>query len=424
MSHRAEPYSTHWTGTGGGQSVCRHFLQGKCTFGEACSFKHEGSAPGAMPVQGVQMDDERPVCRHFLEGKCTYAEACRFSHDAPGFQPPGSDLGHKPVDGQRPVCRHFLEGKCTYGAACSFSHEGIPMTASFAGPSPAVNADERPVCRHFLEGKCTFGDLCRFSHDAPRGPIFNSQGAEKTAVADDRSVCRHFLEGKCTFGDACRFSHALPGAHSSWGFPVDERPVCRHFLEGKCTYGHDCRFSHDAMAGRQEPWRAQPAPMKPLPLPFRLGSGLDGITIGLQLWASKDFPKGAAFSAIDSGKEETVRLERPEPGVSGTQGLWETVDNAGDRGGYRRQSQHCNWTVFLQDEDLSEDLILLGDAQNIAARSGPHFVGAGELGDWKNGVEFPQEEGSVVFCGCPSSQKNSWNLGLGAALGWYSSGMA
>eukprot|EP00913_Durusdinium_trenchii_P030137 g28239.t1 len=120
---------------------------------------------------------------------------------------------------------------------------------------------------------CTFGDLCRFSHDAPRGPIFNSQGAEKTAVADDRSVCRHFLEGKCTFGDACRFSHALPGAHSSWGFPVDERPVCRHFLEGKCTYGHDCRFSHDAMAGRQEPWRAQPAPMKPLPLPFRIPAG-------------------------------------------------------------------------------------------------------------------------------------------------------
>ncbi|CAE7536055.1 HUA1, partial [Symbiodinium sp. CCMP2592] len=164
------------------------------TFGDFQSFQRPA------PVE------DRSVCRHFLEGKCNYGDACRFSHAGFPLTPPVLQpepfmpaLSGTPAN-DRSVCRHFLEGKCTYGNACRFSHQGSAEDSTAWPAAPSAKVVERPTCRHFLEGKCSYGDACRFSHED--GLVNDAQ-----PTVDDRSVCRHFLEGKCTYGSACRFLH-------------------------------------------------------------------------------------------------------------------------------------------------------------------------------------------------------------------------
>ncbi|CAE7431123.1 HUA1 [Symbiodinium natans] len=251
-------------------------VEGRCNFGDACSFSHEVafSPPPAIRIPQSQpppQPGERDVCRHFLEGRCTYGDLCAFRHPAPA---PAVDPS---------ICRHFLEGKCNYGDACRFSHGGpaqVPVVVTTAPlppkpkpmvPPTAVVPDDRP-CRHFLEGRCTFGDACRFSHQVDVQQL--EPPGEPTALADDRSICRHFLAGKCNYGDACRFSHGdglVTGLAAELAPAVDDRfvgkpfqeggSICRHFLEGKCNYGDACRFLHTGAPQAAQPqWPAAKVP--------------------------------------------------------------------------------------------------------------------------------------------------------------------
>jgi len=280
--------------------VCRHFLQGKCTYGDGCGFSHQGKhAPHAAPLPTGTADD-RSICRHFLEKKCTFGDLCRFSHEVTALTaPPGSKH-----EDDRSICRHFLEGKCNYGDLCRFSHEVhellAPVPVQAVSQDSTMRGDDRSICRHFLEGKCNYGDLCRFSHEVHEllAPVpVQAVSQDSTMRGDDRSICRHFLEGKCNYGDQCRFSHgqessllagpmtvddrSFPCRHQTvpQGAPsnLDDRPQCRHFLEGRCTYGDMCRFRHggESCAAPALPaafaaqHRAAPAPMRPQPMDDR-----------------------------------------------------------------------------------------------------------------------------------------------------------
>lgn len=288
----------------GDSSLCRHFLQGKCTYGNDCSFSHGPPAPS--PRDGGRGPSS--ICRHFLEGKCTYGDSCQFSHAAaaprptmaarpsipaarpsiPAARPPMAYSPPPVVEPESSVCRHFLEGKCSYGDSCRFTHHvAVSRQPSFRALPPPVVEDPRSVCRHFLEGKCTYGDQCRFSHDAGPPPRMTpsyarSAGAPTRASSDNgvpkTRVCRHFLEGKCTYGDQCSFLHeaverpeqqeeldlimAELAEGGLEGFIEEEKvgTACRHFLAGKCTYGDDCRFSHTtgAVRGSQVDGRSRP----------------------------------------------------------------------------------------------------------------------------------------------------------------------
>mmetsp|Transcript_45640 Transcript_45640/g.74115 ORF Transcript_45640/g.74115 Transcript_45640/m.74115 type:complete len:449 (-) Transcript_45640:23-1369(-) len=247
----------------GPSKSCRHFAAGRCTFGAACTFRHDGAPPGQMPFLGemdtpagfaraVPSGGKTTPCRHFLMGKCTYGDACTFSHGpapgAPMITPGGSSA----------TCRHFLEGKCSYGDQCKFGH-GFPAPAAYFAPSsvfhfaaPAPIQESRPVCRHFQQGKCSYGNACTFSHGMPQ-PAFQAPQMMRSAAPGDAPMCRHFLEGKCNFSDTCRFSHGFVAPQQAFFAPAPQQvsaggssAVCRHFLEGKCNYGAECKYSHAA----------------------------------------------------------------------------------------------------------------------------------------------------------------------------------
>lgn len=243
---------------------CRHFLAGRCSFGASCQFSHGGAeqavAPGGADAggsffagagaNGARSDE---VCRHFAQGRCTYGAACTFRHDgmaavASVAQVKGSPhfgKGYMPMPVQfmapqfqmnRPPCRHFELGKCTYGDACTFSH-GVQDAA---GGEP---------CRHFQMGRCTYESNCRFSHAAPGG--YGAHGgkgvrgfpqqfvmmapAPHPFMQPDSTVCRHFSMGRCTFGESCKYSHdqsPADAAHFAMPAPVfgkDGKQPCRHF---------------------------------------------------------------------------------------------------------------------------------------------------------------------------------------------------
>merc|ERR1712136_507459 len=121
--------------------------------------------------------EPRPsLCRHWVEGKCQFGDACRFSHEGPGNvqDPLFALVPESPVEQRsKPVCRHFLNGRCSFGDQCGFSHDATVEELSFAPVFDAIPpASEfllRPpsggVCRHWLEGRCSYGDACRFPHE-------------------------------------------------------------------------------------------------------------------------------------------------------------------------------------------------------------------------------------------------------------------
>ncbi|CAE8639714.1 unnamed protein product [Polarella glacialis] len=73
--------------------TCRHYLLGRCNMGETCRFRHDGDTSeqemadilaelnGGATLDGFVQKDAGP-CRHFLAGKCNFGDGCRFTHDA------------------------------------------------------------------------------------------------------------------------------------------------------------------------------------------------------------------------------------------------------------------------------------------------------------------------------------------------------
>eukprot|EP00930_Biecheleria_cincta_P041250 TRINITY_DN28249_c0_g1_i1.p1 TRINITY_DN28249_c0_g1~~TRINITY_DN28249_c0_g1_i1.p1 ORF type:complete len:410 (+),score=47.26 TRINITY_DN28249_c0_g1_i1:109-1338(+) len=241
-----------------GDAVCRHFLQGKCEYGDACRFSHVADSSGVSPLIAEPRlprvpDANGSLCRHFLQGKCEYGDNCNFSHGkaVASFRHASAVAS---VSASASICRHFVQGKCEYGDKCNFSHGEtvVPMPVRRAWPSPVTQVTlptqaTGDACRHFLVGKCNYAD-CRFVHAMP----------EPEPVERSGELCRHFQEGKCTYGDQCRFSHgsvvsSYAPVRSGAIMPQQEpagtlRAICRHFLAGRCTMGDACRFSHEGEA--------------------------------------------------------------------------------------------------------------------------------------------------------------------------------
>jgi len=145
-------------GLKGSPGPCRHYAMGRCTYGGACQFTHDGevnlSAPGVSILQAGLMRKARSAtpCKHFMAGKCTFGDECGFTHsDASAFPlaaaPQMQDMFLAPAQVSavnfvgafevKGACRHFLQGKCTYGDACQFAHT---LSGDLTGLSAGASA--------------------------------------------------------------------------------------------------------------------------------------------------------------------------------------------------------------------------------------------------------------------------------------------
>jgi len=74
----SKDYERAWNGYDK-KDVCRHWLKGKCTFGNNCVFAHELRVT-SYTVDVLTNVKEEDICRHFLLGRCTYGKSCSFLH--------------------------------------------------------------------------------------------------------------------------------------------------------------------------------------------------------------------------------------------------------------------------------------------------------------------------------------------------------
>ncbi|KAK8813127.1 hypothetical protein WA158_002719 [Blastocystis sp. Blastoise] len=87
---------------------CIFFLQGNCTKGDNCPFRHYAPAR-----------DATQLCKFYKTRSCTKPD-CPYLH-----------LDSIPAFAKKKIpCVHFFNGYCSKGDKCPFSHDGIPPPAS------------------------------------------------------------------------------------------------------------------------------------------------------------------------------------------------------------------------------------------------------------------------------------------------------
>lgn len=257
--------------------VCQHWQAGKCDYGNACSFRHDGAGAlsGRPPPSGraglqaspyVQMPPRAlPALHQAAPTACGSAELIQANQAlatlgidlssllqaaASPLQVPQMQAAHDPQTAMEEM--QLLEN---LGLAQIAQGPAAPAAGlSMGGKS------SRP-CNHWSQFKCEYGDACRFSHDgpggaSPKGPFpggsFSQQMAMPRADMEpvpsqgagtkrDR-VCAHWTNYKCNYGDTCSFKHeglggVLGGGVAGEGGAFAAAPL----QEGE--FGQSVRFS-------------------------------------------------------------------------------------------------------------------------------------------------------------------------------------
>ncbi len=87
----------------------------------------------------------RFMCRDFLRGKCSRGDACRYSHSKPGKpgspRPPHKGRSMSPVSKESGICFYYAKGRCTRDK-CPYKHER-PAAPAEAVAAPAESSTQR-----------------------------------------------------------------------------------------------------------------------------------------------------------------------------------------------------------------------------------------------------------------------------------------
>ncbi|KAI9468847.1 hypothetical protein BX667DRAFT_473701 [Coemansia mojavensis] len=153
-------------------------------------------------------DGKIGVCFHFLNGHCTKGKHCIYRHLT------REESERMQAERRTIVCTHWLRGLCKKDFNCEFLHE--------------YNLEKMPPCKFFdKDGACINGDECEFRHVNPdqkkrecpwyaRG--FCRHGANCRSKHVRKLICPYYQFGFCPDGPNCRKEHPrfeLPKMFSS-----------------------------------------------------------------------------------------------------------------------------------------------------------------------------------------------------------------
>jgi hypothetical protein len=65
------------------------------------------------------------LCQFYVQGKCTYGDKCTFSDDKSAFDEHGRrlDASKTPLPYKVKLCTYYVQGTCTKGDDCHYSHD-------------------------------------------------------------------------------------------------------------------------------------------------------------------------------------------------------------------------------------------------------------------------------------------------------------
>lgn len=161
------------------RTICKFWLEGKCTKGDGCSWAHGDEDIGA-PIVETQWapslgpgPEAVPPWRAMAAGHAPALAAHAWAE--PFVRPLQKGKGEKGkgagkvVQEKRSICKFWLEGKCAEGERCTWAHGeediggGVQVPAPRREPGRVVPA-KRTICKFWLEGKCEKGGECTWAH--------------------------------------------------------------------------------------------------------------------------------------------------------------------------------------------------------------------------------------------------------------------
>jgi len=265
-----KPHNVSAANTGGGgggigsrTSPCKHFQQGRCTYGDQCGFSHDpdvvGAASPAAPSQSTV------VCRHWLQGRCTFGDACSFKHHGgeDSDHNPGADRSSKPqlhaAGGNEPnalaaagidVGEIIKNVQNAIFAACGDQHsEGLAEHSFTEGLTKVNEHNGSPAEHNFTEGWTESNENSEgFTENSFTEGLteMNAEGLREMIQKKVRETISSLGlgnpgsgKGKHKGGASTLQSAGDPPAHLTASKP------CRHFAMGRCHYGDLCQFRHD-----------------------------------------------------------------------------------------------------------------------------------------------------------------------------------
>ncbi|CAM9199301.1 unnamed protein product [Laminaria digitata] len=251
---------------------CHYFLQGACTKGYNCLFRHSQAAMASGTV-----------CRFWQSGFCKDAANCSFQHPASGARGHGAGGAR----GGR-----FATGRGMGGGRGAFAggRGGLRPQAW-----EAVDRSKQS-CVFFAQGKCAKGDACPFSHGTPAEGGNHQEAdpvnpAQRAAVPDGRVRAgpgQPFARGPAGRDDTLPQSEQL-GSDRTNGAIID-RP-------SHATHGEDLPRTSAVRRSEPEPPRHQDSKFRGAPLstgpPAVFGAG------------------GKAFRDLFQGRHDQARTATP-----------------------------------------------------------------------------------------------------------------
>mmetsp|Transcript_4391 Transcript_4391/g.10709 ORF Transcript_4391/g.10709 Transcript_4391/m.10709 type:complete len:290 (-) Transcript_4391:44-913(-) len=105
--------------------LCAYHVQGKCHFGQKCTFAHTD-----RELQHLPDLRKTRLCKDFAEGKCKNPD-CAFAHSS-------TELRYTDMFFKKSLCMWYAQGKCRNGAMCRFAHGAEELRAFAMAPPPGL----------------------------------------------------------------------------------------------------------------------------------------------------------------------------------------------------------------------------------------------------------------------------------------------